>query len=546
MTWVAINPRCGALFAPMSILSNLCVKRTCQGLLLVVMAATMSHAAAPLTLFEVAGEATPRHRGDALVFQRLSELGMEPAALCSDAVFLRRVYLDVIGTLPTATEARAFLSDSGSDKRSKLIDALMRREEFADYWALKWCDLLRVKSEFPINLWPNAVQAYHRWIRNCISENMPYDQFAREVLLASGSNFRVPQVNFYRSMQSKTPDALAKAAVLAFMGVRIDGWPDARRSALSAFFAKVAFKPTSEWKEEIVHFDAWKTNAVPLAVTVFPDGTPAQVVDGKDPRVVFVDWLVQPQNSWFAGNAVNRIWFWLLGHGIVHQPDDFRDGNPPQNPELLKWLSSELVKADYDLKHIYRLILNSRTYQQSSVPRKSAAEATANFAHYPVRRLDAEVLIDALCQITGTTETYSSTTPEPFTFIPEDQRSIEIMDGSISSPFLDMFGRPPRDTGLLSERNNHFTPAQRLHLLNSSHIRNKFEKSGKVKRLLRGNKAPKQAIRRLYYAILSRPPTETEIKTVMTYQKENKLWGRAAGLDLAWALINTKEFLYRH
>jgi hypothetical protein len=204
------------------------------------------------------------------------------------------------------------------------------------------------------------------------------------------------------------------------------------------------------------------------------------------------------------------------------------------------------VKADYDLEHIYRLILNSRTYQQSSVPRKSAAEATANFAHYPVRRLDAEVLIDALCQITGTTETYSSTTPEPCTFIPEDQRSIEIMDGSISSPFLDMFGRPPRDTGLLSERNNHFTAAQRLHLLNSSHIRNKFEKSGKIKRLLRGKKAPKQVISRLYYAILSRPPTETEIKTVMTYQKENKRWGRAAGLDLAWALINTKEFLYRH
>ncbi len=494
----------------------------------------------------MADDAAPRHRGDELVFARLTDLGMAPAALCSDAVFQRRVYLDVIGTLPTPAETYKFLQDKSPDKRSQLIERLLARDEFADYWALKWCDLLRVKAEFPINLWPNAAQAYHRWVRTGIHENKPYDWFVRELLTASGSNFRVPQVNFYRSMQSKTPDMLAKGVALAFMGVRTDAWSEEREAALSAFFAKVAFKPTSEWKEEIVHFDPWKTNAVPLKITVFPDGSPATMKKGTDPRRAFADWLIQADNPWFAANAVNRAWYWLMGRGIVHQPDDFREDNPPQNADLLKWLSAELVKADYDLKHIYRLILNSRTYQQSSIPRVENEAATVNFAHYPVRRLDAEVLIDAICQITGTTEKYSSAIPEPFTFVPEDQRSIELMDGSISSAFLDMFGRPPRDTGLLSERNNLPSPAQRLHMLNSSHVRKKFETSGKIKGLLKSAGSRDKIIRRLYVLILSRQPTAAEIDAIIRYQEESGVRSRDAIADLTWALINTKEFLYRH
>ncbi len=498
--------------------------------------------------FEVEDVATPRHRGDELVFQKLDQLGLEPAALCSDAVFHRRVYLDVIGMLPTEAETKAFLKSTAPDKREALIERLRAHASFADYWALKWCDLLRVKAEFPINLWPNAAQAYHRWVRTCIAENMPYDQFVRELLTTSGSNFRVPQVNFYRSMQSKTPEALAKGVALGFMGVRTEAWPEAKRSELAAFFAKVGFKPTSEWKEEIVYFDPGKTNAPPLMVNIFPDGSSAHVKPGEDPRSVFVSWLIRGDNPWFAANAVNRIWYWLMGQGIVHQPDDIREDNPPQNPALLKWLSEELVNSHYDLKHVYRIILNSRTYQQSSIPRREGADALANFAYYPVRRLDAEVLIDAICQITGTTEAYSSAAPEPFTFIPEDQRSIELMDGSISSPFLDMFGRPSRDTGLLSERSNRPTPAQRLHLLNSSHIRKKFQQSKPLKKLMRPSKknTPNKVVRRLYYTILSRPPTAEELKAVTAYRRESGLKGWMALEDLAWALINTKEFLYRH
>ena len=211
----------------------------------------------------------------------------------------------------------------------------------------------------------------------------------------------------------------------------------------------------------------------------------------QDPREVFADWLMAADNPWFSRAIVNRIWSWLMGRGIIHEPDDIRPDNPPVNPELLAYLETELVKSKYDFKHIYRLILNSRTYQQSSIARSDNPKAEAMFACYPVRRLEAEVLIDALCRITGTRESYSSPIPEPFTFIPDEQRSIELADGSITSPFLEMFGRPSRDTGLESERNNATTETQRLHMLNSSHIQNKIQNSGKLRTLVtaqRGNR----------------------------------------------------------
>jgi hypothetical protein len=266
----------------------------------------------------------------------------------------------------------------------------------------------------------------------------------------------------------------------------------------------------------------------------------------KDPREVFAEWLLTPPNPWFARNIVNRIWYWLLGRGIIHEPDDIRPDNLPSNPELLAYLEKELVAARYDLKHVCRLILNSQTYQLSPVPRTGRAEGEAQFAHYPLRRLDAEVLIDALCQITGTTEEYSSLIPEPFTFIPEDQRSIALPDGSIGSSFLELFGRPPRDTGLEAERNNKPTPAQRLHLLNSSHIERKIERSPKLQALAVLNRDdPRKAVEQIYLTILSRFPTDDELKIVRDYAHpaEGK---RTVLFDLAWALVNSAEFLCRH
>ncbi len=494
--------------------------------------------------FQTDGAVVPGNRIDELVVAELAKRGIEPALLCSDAVFVRRVYLDLLGTLPQPHEVRQFLEDKKPDKRAALIDSLFARGEFADYWSLKWCDLLRVKAEFPINLWPNSVQGYHKWVQDSLRSNMPYDEFARALLTSSGSNFRVPPVNFYRAIQGRDPATIADAVALTFMGVRSEAWPEDKRSDMAAFFSRVAYKETAEWKEEIVMLDPSKLD--PLDA-VLPDGKSVRILPGEDPREVFADWLLAPGNPYFARNIVNRTWAWFLGRGIIHEPDDIRPDNPPVNPALLAYLEGELVQANYDLRHIYRLILNSRTYQQSSIPSSGHAEAEVLFAHYIVRQLDAEVLIDALSWIFGPKESYSSMIPEPFTYVPQHQRTILLADGSITSPFLEMFGRPSRDTGLESERNSQPTDGQRLHMLNSTHIQNKIERSWRLRQILQTTQgdAPK-AIQLIYLHILSRYPTEEEIAAVKQYLDGSGVTREQAANDLAWALINTKEFLYRH
>lgn len=506
--------------------------------------------AAPVHPFESAAELTPGSRIDELVFDRLEALGIQPARLCSDAVFLRRAHLDVIGTLPTIQEAREFLESRDESKRRALIDRLLERSEFADYWAMRWSDVLRIKSEFPINLWPNGVQAYYRWIHTSIRENLPYDRFARELLTSSGSNFRVGPVNFYRALQGDDPRAIAEAVALTFLGVRAASWPEDRWRGMAAFFSHVGFKDSVEWKEVIVFHDSVKAAAdiasgAP-AEAVFPDGAAVQLSPQKDPRDAFADWLMAPGNPWFARNIANRTWHWLQGRGIIHEPDDIRPDNPPSHPELLAYLEEELVESGYDLKRIFRLILDSRVYQLSSIPRTDHPEGEAYLAFYPLRQLDAEVLIDALCQITGTTESYSSLVPEPFTFIPEHHSSIALEDGSISSSFLEMFGRPPRDTGLLSERTLRPSPAQRLHLLNSSHVARKIEQSAKLRNLIQSSRNPAEVMNRLYLTILSRFPTEEELRIAREYRRSAAVNEREAVVDLAWALINGAEFLHRH
>jgi hypothetical protein len=516
-----------------------------------VTALSVAGAEAPPTHpFDGPADVTPASKIDELVFEKLKQIEIRPANSCSDEVFVRRVYLDVIGTLPTPDEARRFLQDQAPDKRRALVDRLLEREEYADYWAVKWGDLLRVKAEFPINLWPNAAQAYHRWIRTGIKENKPYDCFVREMLTASGSNFRVPQVNFYRAIQSRQPEGIAQAVALTFMGARAEKWPKDRLSEMAVFFQQTAYKCTAEWKEEIVYFDPGKGPALPAGsssrAAVFPDGTQASLPSDRDPREVFADWLLAPQNPWFARNIVNRAWSWLLGRGIIHEPDDLRPDNPPRNPELLAWLEQELLAARYDLKHILRLILNSKTYQLSSIPGTAHPDGEACFSHYPLRRLEAEVLIDALNQVTGTTERYSSAIPEPFTFIPEDQRATELADGSISSSFLEMFGRPSRDTGLESERSGRPSAAQRLHLLNSSHIQRKLEQGPRIQSLAQSKRNQREVVDELYLMVLSRFPTEAERKIVATYAGPGGVKRREVIVDLAWALCNCAEFLYRH
>jgi hypothetical protein len=502
--------------------------------------------------FELDAVAVPAATLDKIVFRQLDRLGITPARPSSDAVFLRRAFLDTIGTLPTAAEARQFLQDRDPMKRERLVDRLLARDEFADYWAMKWSDLLRVKAEFPINLWPNAAQAYHQWIRAAIRDNLPYDRFARELLTSSGSNFRVGPVNFYRAMQSRESASIARTVALTFMGSRAEKWPAGRLEGMAAFFVALGYKATGEWKEEIVFFDREKFSASCAAAApaagphaMFPDGTVATLSPARDPREVFADWLIDPKNPWFARAIANRVWSWLEGRGIVHEPDDLRPDNPPANPELLAFLEKELVDAHFDLKHLFRIILTSQTYQLSSIARSDHPAAEANFAFYPLRRLDAEVLIDALNQVTGTVERYSSAIPEPFTFIPEEQRSIALPDGSITSSFLELFGRPARDTGLETERNNRITAAQRLHLLNSAQIQRKIEQGPKLLALIRARGAPREIVDNLYLAILSRWPTDRERQAALAHA-EAAADPRAAAQDVAWALFNSTEFLYRH
>lgn len=528
-------------------------------------------------LMESPDPPVPANRIDEIVFAKLKTLGIEPA-LCSDAVFVRRAHLDVTGTLPSADEAKAFIESKDKNKRVALVDRLLDRTTHVDYWAMKWSDILRIKAEFPVKLWPNAAQAYYRWVWESVAQNKPYDQFARELLTSSGSNFRVGPVNFYRAIQDKTPDGIANAVGLALLGTRVQFWPEDRRTNMAAFFSQVGYKPTSEWKEEIVFWDPLNsvavpgstapgvdavaksvtvTNQIPQALAkpmsengprqaVFPDGTKVTIPPNRDPRELFADWLIRPENPWFAKAAVNRTWAWVMGRGIIHEPDDIRDDNPPSNPELLAYLEQELISNGYDLKHLRRLIFTSTTYQLSPIPRSQKPEARANFASYRLRRVEAEVLNDALNEITGSTDLYTSAVPEPFTYIPKDMNAVEVADGSITSSFLTLFGRSARATGMESERVNELASRQWLYMLNSGQIQNKLQSGPKLAALIASGGKPNEIAEKLYLAILSRFPTDADIAAAEQYAKTGVTKGRDVWIDLAWALVNSPEFLLRH
>jgi hypothetical protein len=519
----------------------------------------------------------PANRIDEIVFAKLGALGIKPV-LCSDAVFIRRAYLDLTGTLPSADEAKEFIQSPDANKRVDLVDRLLEHSAHVDYWAMKWCDILKVKAEFPVKVWPNAAQAYHRWVWESLAQNKRYDQFVRELLTSSGSNFRVGPVNFYRAIQDRTPEGIAAAVGLALMGTRTHAWPQDRRAGMAAFFSQVGYKPTSEWKEEVVFWDPLKSAALPSstasgidavakAVTatnqipgtleqpldpnpplavVFPDGVQATIPPDRDPREAFADWLIRPGNPWFARAIVNRTWAWVMGRGIIHEPDDIRDDNPPGNPELLAYLEKELVAGRFDLKRLKRLIFTSNTYQFSSIPRFKGPEARANFASYLLRRVEAEVLIDAVNNITGTSDLYTSAVPEPFSYIPNDMTAVELADGSVTSAFLTLFGRSSRSTGMEAERINELASPQWLHMLNSATIQNKLQNGPKLRNLLSSGGKPGEIAERLYLTILSRLPTEDDLAAVQDYSKSGASKGRDAWIDLAWTLVNSPEFLLRH
>jgi hypothetical protein len=497
----------------------------------------------PNNPYESERTVTPVSEIDRLLSEEWQKRGIAAARPASEEVFFRRAYLDITGTIPLPKAYRKYLKSDPANRRQVLIEALMDTEAFKNYRTLKWSDLLRIKAEFPINLWPNGVQAYYRWVSEAVGTNMPYDEFARSLLTSSGSNFRVPPVNFYRAIEGQKPETIAAAVSLTLMGVRFDSWSVEQRSDMANVFSRVAYKKTDEWKEEIVYLDPSLYSPMDMS---FPDGSSVTIAAGEDPRKVFADWLIRADNPWFARNLVNRVWFWLMGRGLIHEPDDIRDDNPSVNPVLLAYLEKEFIESAYNIKHIFRLILNSRVYQQSSIPQSDHPEATFLFAHYLVRRLDAEVLLDALTTLGGEGELYQSPVPEPFTFVPEYNRTIELSDGSITSQFLEKFGRPARDTGLELERNNEFSVDQSMYLLNSSEVQKRISNSPRLRGIARQAKRnPEKSIDALYRLIFLRPPTEGELAYASSYPGI-QAGKREAVDDLCWALINSKEFLYRH
>ena len=404
--------------------------------------------AAP-NVFESSARPTPASQLDKIVFAKLSSLGIQPV-LCSDAVFVRRVYLDVIGTLPTAKEAREFIQDPDTkNKRRALIDRLLERDEFADYWAMKWGDILRIKAEFPVNLWPNAAQAYHRWVRASIAENKPYDKFVREMLTSSGSNFRVGPVNFYRAIQNRTPEGIAAAVALTFMGSRAESWPKDRLPGMAVFFSQIGYKPTREWKEEHVFWDPlrfqrrWPANSAPgqaaATATAVASGDRAagrqraangglsgwnqdQVAAG--PRSAGGLRRLADYAEESLVHAEHREPRLGLAAGARHHPRAGRHprrqpaeqsraaGLPGEGTGRGPLRSEAPLPVDPELQHVSVFL---------HAPVQRLPQAEANFASYPLRRLDAEVLIDAINKITGTSDLYTSPIPEPFTYIPAGQ-----------------------------------------------------------------------------------------------------------------------------
>lgn len=544
------------------------------------------------SLFSFEGEKDfkPINKIDYIQLRNLQKKNIEPANICSDAVFIRRVYLDLCGRIPAYIEVKNFLADKAVDKREKLIESLLQRDEFAHYWALRWGDILRIKSEFPINMWPNAVQSFCFWIYDSIRRNKAYDIFVREMLTASGSNFRDPPVNFYRSTPDKSPEGLAKIAVLAFLCSRLDTWNEFEKNEICKIFSKVSYKKTDEWKEEIVFvnpepFENFTVN--------MPDGTVLKINDGEDPREIFAKWLNGAGKKFFAEAAVNRVWFWLFGRGIVHEPDDFRferessvfsdllpssispvrwnnRANKPVNPELLEYLADEFIKSNYDFKKLVATIVNSATYQQSSIAKSDLAIAEKYFAVYKIRRLDAEVIADMISYFSFKKTGYISVIPEPFTYIPAENLSISLNDGSITSSFLELFGRSPRDTGLLLERNNTATYAQKLFFLNSSDIQEQLCLSPRLREVMKGvTFTPKALVETIYFLYLSRPPTKKETEQIIVlFKKDLEDLSREAEntrkkkndklkadlpkkiiplvKNITWFLVNSQEFIYKH
>ncbi len=486
---------------------------------------------------------------DELVFNKLQKLGIPPSQISSDSMFVRRLYLDLTGRLPSAAQAQSFVESKDPKKRDKLIDTLLDSNSYADYFANKWSAILR--NQKVNNNYARGTYAFHDWIRESFLRNKPYDEFVREILAASGNVSQNPPVAWYRSVNNQLLQ-LEDAAQL-FLGLRIqcarchhhpfEQWSQRDYYGFAAFFAQVKTKPGNFGRDEprVFHGRGMATAVNPRTnERLAPAGlgsAPVNLDPGDDPRHALVDWMADPENPFFAPAFVNRQWKHFFGRGIVDPEDDMRVTNPPSNPELLAALSKFFIESGFNIKALTREICRSSAYQLSSEPNDYNAADKQNYSRYYPKRLHAEVLYDALNDVTGV--------PTRFGGMPDGVRAVQLPDVSINNYFLTVFGKPQGNSPCECERSAEANLAQTLHLLNSSEVQGKLTGGvGRVNILARDTqRSHQERLQELYYATFARAPSADELELTLAYI-EKKQDDRLAYEDILWALINSKEFSF--
>jgi hypothetical protein len=483
---------------------------------------------------------------DTFVNAKLKKLRIAPSELCTDEAFLRRVYIDVIGTLPTVDEYRRFMANKAPNKRDQLVDELLGRKEFAELWVMKWAELLQMRSSDRVS--PKAMLLYYTWLQEKLANNVPMDKMVRELISANGGTFKNPPTNYYQIELDtlKTSENVAQV----FMGMRIqcsqchnhpfDRWTMNDYYGFAAFFAQIGRKPADDPRELIIFNSGGGEVNHPVGGRVMKPkflGGAEPDVAGKDRRVVLAEWLASPSNPYFATNLANIVWGHFFGQGIIHEVDDVRASNPASNPELIAELGKRFTDYKYDFKKLVRDICTSHTYQLATQPNESNAGDTRNFAHATIRRIRAETFLDC---ISGVTES-----KDKFPGLPVGARAVQIVDGGVSNYFLTTFGRATRETVCSCEVRLEPTLSQSLHLLNGDSSTQKILAGNLVGKRLAEKKSPAEIIEELYIRCLSRAPLPAEksqLSTVILGQTDMK----RALEDVFWALLNSREFMFNH
>ena len=480
---------------------------------------------------------------DEHVFQKLRQLNIQPSALCSDEVFIRRLYLTTMGVLPTFPELNAFLEDEREDKRSVLVDTVLQRSEFVDYWAYKWSDLLLVSSE---TLRPAAVKAYYNWIRDGVAGNTPWDVLVRELVTARGSTLVNGAANYWAIHQD--PKAITENLSLTFLGTSItcarchnhplEKWTQDQYYGLANLVTRVALKNGERPGESfVVDRHMGDINHPRLNRPMRPeplDGAPLELDSYIDRRQHLAEWLTSPENPYFARATVNRVWAGLMGRGLVHPVDDLRATNPSSNPDLMAALTQDFISRGFDVQHLIRTIVLSTTFQLSSQTNESNRHDGSFYSHHLTRRLPAEVILDIMSQVTGV--------PEEFDGYLEGTRALQLPDPKVESYFLDAFGRPPRDTPNSSERTDSANLAQVLHLINGGTLNRKLSQKGGLVDQMVKDAGRTDFLEHLYRTVLGRVPSSTEEIRIRAFLGASPK--RAQMEDVLWSMLTSREFLF--